>query len=150
LSVGFAAAWNPIADASRFQNVLPGDRTMNYTLDGGFRRGRVSAQSALYGRTTKPSSGAASFRGAGGYAQTGFHLVPSRWEVAARYGAVEFGSGRVDGVSAAVREYTVGVNRYLRAHSLKLQADAGAIRHRSFSGVPGIDYRVRLQAQILF
>ncbi len=44
LSVGVAAAFNPIDAASTFQNVLPDDRTTNATVDAGFRWKRLSLQ----------------------------------------------------------------------------------------------------------
>ncbi len=50
MSIGLAAAFNPVDEASGFQNVLPGDRTTNVTIDSGFRFGRFSLQGASYYR----------------------------------------------------------------------------------------------------
>jgi hypothetical protein len=152
LSVGVAVASNRVSDASAFQNLTPGDRTANYTLDGGYRWRRLSAQAALYGRRTAHALLTGSRRDTdyGAYAQTGFYVVPGAWEIAARHSFVDYGAERFKGVANDVREYTLGVNRYLRGHALKLQTDVSALRHHSFAGANGIDYRLRAQAQLLF
>ena len=50
LSIGLAAAYNPIDGTSSLQNLVMGDTTTNVTLDLGFRWQNVSFQTAAYYR----------------------------------------------------------------------------------------------------
>ncbi len=148
LSVGVALAYNPIAEASVMQNVLPGDRTTGVTVDGGYRDGRLTLQAAGYQRHNRTGSGDLTDRG--GYLQGGLYVVPPTWEVAARVSAVDFDIVRAPGIFSETREYEVGLNRYLHGHHVKLQGDAGVVRHRRADATRVDDRRVRLQLQLLF
>ncbi len=148
LSVGFAAAYNPVADASTFQNLRPGDRTRGFTVDAGYRAGRMTAQAAAYVR--RNDTGRAQFIDHGGYVQAGVFLVPDTWELAARVAVVDFDRANAPGVSGDAVACEAGVNRYLHGHNVKVQADAGLVHHRAFDGGHRDDRRVRVQFQLLF
>jgi phosphate-selective porin OprO and OprP len=148
LSVGVAAAYNPVVESSVFQNVTAGDRTANLTVDAGYRDGRVTVQAAGYAR--RNDSFGVEMIDRGGYIQAGVYVVPSVWEVAARLSAVDFDRAHVSGTVGDSREYEVGLNRYLHGHNVKVQGDAGLVRLTSFDGVRRDDRRIRIQFQLLF
>lgn len=151
LSVGVAAAFNPIDEASGFQNVLPGDRTTNITVDAGFRVGPLSLQAAGYYRSINYGSpGLSDGDDWGYYGQIGYYIVPGHWELAARISEVEFDNPNNPAVLGDGREYTVGLNYYLYGHNVKLQLDYSFIENDPFSGSDSEDHRVRVQTQILF
>jgi hypothetical protein len=148
LSVGFAAAYNPVVEGSTFQNVRPGDRTAGYTVDAGYREGRVTVQAAGYERRNETAAADATDRG--GYVQAGVYVVPAKWEVASRVSLVDFERANTVGASSDIREYEVGINRYLHGHNVKVQGDAGLVRHTLFDNTRRDDRRVRVQFQLLF
>ncbi len=151
LSIGAAGAFNPIDEASTFQNVLPGDRTTNATLDGGFRWDRFSLQAAGHFRhnnfkTVDRKSG----EDWGYYAQAGFYLVPERWELSGRVSGVDFARSNNPNVRGDIMEYTAGLNYYLYGHNVKLQMDYSFIDTDTFSGGNRGDHLLRVQTQFLF
>jgi hypothetical protein len=148
LSVGVAAAYNPVAEASTFQNVRPGDRTSGFTLDAGYREGRVTVQAAGYERHNQAFAGDLTDRG--GYLQAGVYVVPAKWEVASRVSVVDFDRANAPGTPSDIREYEVGINRYLHGHNVKVQGDAGVVRQTMFDATQRNDRRVRVQFQLLF
>lgn len=150
LSVGVAAAFNPIDEASGFQNVLPGDRTVNVTVDAGFRVGPLTLQAAGYYRNIDYQSGGSNGDDWGYYGQIGYYIVPGRWELAARVSEVMFDNPNNPGVLGDGREYTAGLNYYLYGHNVKLQLDYSFLENDPFSGSDSEDHRVRVQTQILF
>ena len=87
LSLGVAAAFNPVDDASGFQNVRPGDRTTNVTVDGGFRYLGLSVQAAGYYRRNNFQNAAQIGHEVGHdwgyYGQIGYYLT-QRLELAGR------------------------------------------------------------------
>ena len=148
LSLGIAGAYNPVAEASVFQNVAPGDRTTSVTVDGNYRDRRLTLAAAFYHRRNDTGGPRLDDRGA--YLQGGLYVVPAEWEIAARTSVVDFDRTRLDGVASDVREYEIGLNRYLHGHHVKLQADAGVGRHRDRAPGARDDRRVRVQFQLLF
>lgn len=148
LSVGLAAAYNPVVEGSTFQNVLPGDRTSGLTVDAGYREGPFSVQGAFYLRSTDASGD--EWLDRGGYLQAGVFVVPDVWEVAARTSIVDFDRARATAGAGDIREYELGVNRYVHRHNVKVQGDAGLIRRDAFDGARQDDRRVRIQLQLLF
>ena len=148
LSVGFAAAYNPVAEGSTFQNVRPGDRTTGLTVDAGYREGRVTVQAAGYERRNQAVASELTDRG--GYLQAGVYVVPAKWEVASRVSVVDFDSANAPGAPDDIREYELGINRYLHGHNVKVQGDAGLVRHTLFDDTRRDDRRVRVQFQLLF
>lgn len=149
-SIGFAAGRNRVAESSVFQNLSPGDRTSNYTLDSGFRIRRWTAQAAVYLRDAGVNGAMPSRRDLGNYAQIGFLIVPGKWEIAARESVVDFARRPVNGAIANIYEYMGGLNRYIVGHKLKLQFDAGIVGQQDFAGFTQRAFRARAQAQVLF
>lgn len=151
LSVGVAAAYNPIDEASTFQNVMPGDRTTNVTVDAGFRWQRLTLQAAgYYRRNHLKAAGRPDSNDWGYYGQVGYYLVPERWELAARVSGVDFDLPNNPKVLGDTMEYTVGLNYYLYGHHVKLQTDYSFLDNDPFHGPSRNDHRLRVQTQILF
>lgn len=151
LSIGAAGAFNPIDEASTFQNVLPGDRTTNATLDAGFRWDRFSLQAAGHFRHNNfKAVGRKSGEDWGYYAQAGFYLVPERWELSGRVSGVDFARSNNPNVRGDIMEYTAGLNYYLYGHNVKLQMDYSFIDTDTFSGGNRGDHLLRVQTQFLF
>ena len=151
LSVGVAGAYNPIDEASVFQNVLPGDRTTNVTFDGGFRWDRFTLQAAgHFRRNNFKTLDKKDSNDWGYYAQAGFYLVPERWELAARVSGVDFRHANNPDVRGDIMEYTAGLNYYLYGHNVKLQMDYSFIDTDQFSGGNRGDHLLRVQTQFLF
>lgn len=151
LSVGLAAAFNPIDEASFFQNVMPGDRTTNVTLDAGFRWDRLSVQGAGYYRRNNLKSMRSDSDDWGYYGQLGYYLVPEQWELAGRISGVDFELPNNPSVSGDVTEYTVGLNYYLYGHNAKIQMDYSFLdNERWYSRSSLSNHLLRLQTQFLF
>ena len=159
LSVGVAAAYNPIDGGSGFQNLNAKDSTTNVTLDLGFRWDRLSFQSAGYYRKDDYTTpGTPDGDNWGYYSQLGFYVVPGKLELAGRISGVEFDTVNAltsSGSAAAFRKttaYTAGLNYYIHGHNLKLQTDYSFLDNDSFRGQASARdaHRFRLQAQFLF
>jgi len=159
LSVGVAAAYNPIDGASGFQNLKVKDSTTNVTLDLGFRWDQLSFQSAGYYRHDSVTTpGLSDGDDWGYYSQLGYYLVPGKLELAGRISGVEFDKVNVltsTGAAAVNRKttaYTAGLNYYIYGHNLKLQTDYSFLDNESFRGQARARdaHRFRLQAQFLF
>ncbi|MBM4261538.1 MAG: hypothetical protein FJ145_08910 [Deltaproteobacteria bacterium] len=154
LSVGFAAAYNPIEGGSSFQNLVRKDTTTNLTLDLGFRWERLALQAAGYYRHDHfTTPGRSSGDNWGYYSQLGFYVVPAKLELAGRISGVEFDKANVAGVARKTTAYTAGLNYYyIYGHNLKLQSDYSFLDNSRFSGQPSVRdaHRIRLQTQFLF
>ena len=153
LSVGVAAAYNPIDGASSFQNLKAKDSTTNVTLDLGYRWDQLSFQSAGYYRHDSfTTPGVSDGNDWGYYSQLGYYLMPGKLELAGRVSGVEFDKLNVSGVFRKTTAYTGGLNYYVCGHNLKLQADYSFLDNESFRGqASALDaHRFRLQAQFLF
>ena len=149
LSIGVAAAFNPVEQASRFQNVMPGDRTTNVTIDGGFRYQGFSVQAAGYYRRNNLEALNEVGHDWGYYGQIGYYLT-EKLEIAGRVSGVDFQFANNPRTAGDVREYTGGVNYYLYGHHVKLQVDYSFLDGEPFvEGSTSAD-RLRVQTQILF
>ncbi len=148
-SLGIAAAFNPIDQSSGFQNVMPGDETVNVTVDTGYRVGRFAFQAAGYYRRNDLRSSIVDAHDWGYYGQFGYYVVPRKWEFAARVSGVSFDQFNNPVVGGGVTEYTFGLNRYLHGHHVKINTDYSYLRLHPFFDVDRGDHRVRLQFQIL-
>lgn len=149
-SIGVAAASNPVAESSRFQNTMAGDRTRNVTVDSGFRWKRTSLQAAGYFRNVRAAEMAASGHwDVGSYAQAGVYVWPRRLELAGRYSRVDFGRRSAVFTGETYRETTVGANYYFIGHNLKLQGDYIQTRASLAAGTSN-DRRFMMQFQILY
>ncbi len=150
-SVGVAAGFNPVDEASAFQNTMPGDRTRNLTVDSGFRWKRLTLQAALYHRRNGLQHPARLVNNDWGlYGQGGIYLVPKRLELAARLSRVDFDRSNTPQVAGGATENTVGMNYYIHGHQLKVQGDYSLTRQLQFVGGFRDDHRVRAQLQLLF
>ena len=148
-SLGLAAAFNPIDQASGFQNVMPGDETLNVTIDTGYRLGRFAFQTAGYYRKNNLRLSPVDAHDWGYYGQVGYFIVPRQWEFAARISGVSFDQPNNPVVGGGVTEYTIGLNRYLHGHHVKVNTDYSYLRLHPFFAEDRGDHRVRIQFQIL-
>ncbi len=151
LSLGMAAAFNPVDEASGFQNVSSGDRTTNVTVDGGFRYLGLSVQAAGYYRRNNFEQSLDQDIGQdwGYYGQLGYYLS-ERLELAGRVSGVDFQFANNSDTRGDVREYTAGLNYYLYGHAAKIQIDYSFLDGDPFRGTSTSDHRFRVQTQILF
>lgn len=160
LSVGLAAAYNPIAQDSATQNTLNKDNAVNMTVDMGFRMDRLSVQAAYFLRKNTRTQAGASNYDTGVYGQAAYFVIPERVEVAGRYAMVDFldRPGTVLASPGTVRtkaagdttEYTGGVNYYLHGHNAKLNANYTLIQVKPFAGASNNIHRVNVQTQLFF
>jgi hypothetical protein len=150
LSIGVAGSYNPVDSASAFQNVLPGDRTMNGLIDGGFRWHELTLQAAGYFRHNNRRR-VSSSDDWGYYGQAGYYLVPEHWELTARISGVDFQeANNPDTFYKKTTAYTIGLNYYLYGHGLKLQMDYSFLDSDPFIGTNQSNNRLRVQTQFLF
>jgi len=149
LSIGIAAAFNPVDEESRFQNVMPGDRTTNVTIDGGFRYQGLSFQAAGYYRRNNFEAIDETGHDWGYYGQVGYYLT-EKLELAGRVGGVDFQFANNPRTGGDVREYMAGFNYYLYGHNVKLQVDYSYLDGDPFSGSSTSTNRLRFQTQVLF
>ena len=150
LSIGMAGSLNPVDSASGFQNVMPGDRTTNATIDGGFRWQGLTVQAAGYFRYNN-RRGAVGSNDWGYYGQAGYFVVPEHWELAARVSGVDFQQANNPSTFyKKTTEYMLGLNYYLYGHNLKVQLDYSFLNQDPFVGSNRSNNRVRLQTQLLF
>ena len=149
LSIGMAAAFNPVDQASRFQNVMPGDRTTNVTIDGGFRYQGLSVQAAGYYRRNNLESLNKTGHDWGYYGQIGYYLT-EKLEIAGRISGVDFQFANNPRTAGDMREYMGGFNYYLYGHGVKLQVDYSFLDGDPFVGKSTGADRLRVQTQILF
>ena len=149
LSIGIAAAFNPVDQASRFQNLMPGDRTTNVTIDGGFRYQGLSVQAAGYYRRNNLEALNEIGHDWGYYGQIGYYLT-DKLELAGRVSGVDFQFANNPRTAGDVREYMGGFNYYLYGHGVKLQVDYSFLDGDPFVGKSTSADRLRVQTQILF
>jgi len=157
LSVGVALAFNPVADASGFQNVEAGDDTFNLTTDVGFRWQRLTVQAAFYYRHLTNRGVSDSF---GYYGQAGVYILRQRLELAARVSGALLGSrapgfGLMNLAAGSPTEYGGGLNVYLFGHGAKLQTDYTYLQNDLFGTAlfPAATlgaHRFRIQTQVMF
>lgn len=108
-----------------------------------------SAFGEYFNREIKPSDGATAgsptFKSNGYHVQVGYLIGTKRqWEVAGRYGSFD----PTDDVSGNDRtEWRVGLNYFYNKHSLKVQADYGALKNK---GRSTDDQELRVQTQFIF
>lgn len=145
-SVGAAVATNRVATDSAFQAVRAGEQTVGWTLDSGFRAGRISAQAAYYSRRNR-SAGTSDL---GYYGQLGAYAIPGLLEIAGRASQVRFGSRSDSAGAVQDSEFVLGLNGYLRGHELKIQADYGVTIQKEAHGAQTRGGLVRIQTQLMF
>ena len=149
LSIGIAAAFNPVDEGSGFQNVRDGDRTTNVTIDGGFRYQGFTLQGAGYFRRNNHHYVSETGHDWGYYGQLGYYLT-DKLELAGRVSGVDFQFANNTRTAGDHREYTGGFNYYLYGHNVKLQVDYSFLDGDPFSAKSTSASRFRVQTQVLF
>lgn len=132
LAIGATADYsdNAVRQRGNLGPVLPTERDLTtFMLDAMFKyRGLSASAEGFYRSTSKPAfydktTGAfagAFYTGWGATVQAGF-VQKYNWELAGRFSFVE--PERATG-QPVVREYTLGLNKYVAEHMLKVQGDA--------------------------
>ncbi len=164
LSFWASAAYNPIEGASGFENTMAGDRTDNATASLAYRYRYFSFIGTGYFRKTMPYTALPADNSYGYSEQAGYYLVPGRFEIAERVSGVNWGADHflaqdydVNTWFAGpnfpyhrVTEHSVGLNYYLHAHNVKLQAEYSYLTGNQFSGQKFGGNRIWAQAQLMF
>ncbi len=164
-----SAAYNPVNNASGFENLSAGDTTDNATVSVGFRAGYFTLQSTGYFRKTHPGGGSSSNNSWGFGEQAGYYLVPKRLELAERVTGVNWGApdnpAPTSNSTAAIAnnwfsgpifsyhrlgEDSLGLNTYLHGHNAKIQLEYSYLHGNTFSADKFGANRVELQTQIMF
>ncbi|MEP9412472.1 MAG: porin [Candidatus Brocadia sp.] len=116
------------------------------SFDLGMRYLRFTWDSEYYIRKNDPEGDGDSITADGFYTQGGFFVLPEKLEVAARYSMYDPDEDVRDDIQ---REYTVGINYYLRGHRQQIQADVGRFKTETTKGDKD-ENRFRLQYQMIF
>jgi hypothetical protein len=164
LTLWASAAYNPVAAASSFENVMPGDKTVNATGTLGFRYRFFTLQTTGYFRRTTPATGLPADDSWGYGEQAGFYLLPGRLEIAERISGVNWGAPDFLGSGFAVNtwysgpnfpyhnitEHSLGVNYYLHGHHAKIQVAYSYLTGNTFTHARFGGNRVWIQPQLMF
>ncbi|OHB68158.1 MAG: hypothetical protein A2W17_01145 [Planctomycetes bacterium RBG_16_41_13] len=115
-------------------------------VDCGLAYKGLSWNNEYYIMTRDPESGGSSKDSAGFYTQLGYFVLPKKLELAGRYSMIDPDD---DVSNDTQREYTFGVNYYLRGHRSKVQVDFG---HFVTEGEEEDENenKIRVQYQIMF
>ncbi len=111
----------------------------------GFKYKGFSAIGEYYWRKTHGISGT-NIIDQGVFAQTGYFLIPRKFEVTGRYSLVDF-DDQLE--TDATRETTIGLNWFFAKHKSKLQFNAMRIDNEN-PGPDDIDYKYLFQYQLSF
>lgn len=163
LSFWGSVAYNPVATASSFENLAPGDTTVNATSTMGFRYRPFSLQTTGYWRRTNPIGGLPSDDSWGWTEQSGLYVLPGRVELAERVSSVNWGAFHFGPAGFAnswfggpsfpyhrVQEDSLGLNYYFHGHNAKVQAAYSYLHGNTFSASTFGAARVWLQTQFMF
>lgn len=165
--ISLAAAWN-----EDLLEDLDGDKAFdelidmeNYTGGFGFRNDRVFLMGEYYMREMEVDSDSDAMPWAevdsdGFYLQLGVMLgIDEKWEIAGRYSEVDWDEDDLAAAGFFSSDSTIGeeawtlaVNRYFWdvGHALKIQGDVSLLEEELYDGTDLDDWRVRLQAQLVF
>jgi phosphate-selective porin len=108
--------------------------TIRYNADLGLRANGLSAQAEFIARSVQPTGGS-DVDDSGYYVQLGYFVVPETWEVAGRF------SSLMPESDLDVTEYTVGLNRYLSGHNVKVQTGVTFVDTDGAAGSSTTDVR---------
>ncbi|MGH9470952.1 MAG: hypothetical protein ACRD1N_11505 [Terriglobia bacterium] len=164
LTLWASAAYNPIAGASSFENVVPGDKTVDATSTLGFRYGFFTLQTTGYFRRNTPFNGLPPDDSWGYGEQAGYYLIPGRVELAERISGVNWGAPHFLLADFPVNtwfsgpnfpyhnitEHSVGLNFYLYGHHAKMQLSYSYLNGDTFSHSLFGANRVWVQTQFMF
>lgn len=123
---------------------------LRYVFGVGYRHAGLYVQSEYYGQKEDPKIDTlGDIKANGWYAQTGYMIVPEKWELAARYSLVDEDTDVDDNEKT---EAMVGLNYFIRraAHALKLTFDVAQIVEKAGTDAEYKDIRVRAQLQIIY
>ncbi|TLD41654.1 MAG: hypothetical protein JETT_2080 [Candidatus Jettenia ecosi] len=115
-------------------------------IDLGMRYRGFTWDSEYYIRENDPEDNGDSITSDGFYTQAGYFVLPKKLELAARYSMLDPDNDLLDDVQ---KEYSAGINYYLRGHRSKIQAD---IAHfvTDTEDTDKNENRFRLQYQLIF
>jgi hypothetical protein len=176
LSVWGSGMYNPVNSNSTFENELAGDSTYGGNASVGFRWGYFTAQGTGYYRRTQPGNearaqGVTTQYNSWGYGeQTGYYLVPGKWEIAQRVSGIWWGAGEIpqSGTVAnpssetywfsgpdtfsynRITEYSAGLNYYIYGHNAKIEAEYSYLAGTDFHSNGFGANRFWLQSQLQF
>ncbi|HTT74768.1 MAG TPA: hypothetical protein VMF50_02175 [Candidatus Binataceae bacterium] len=176
LSVWGSGMYNPVNSNSTFENEMVGDSTYGGNASVGFRWGYFTAQGTGYYRRTQPGNEARAFGVTTGYnswgyaEQTGYYLVPGKWEIAQRISGIWWGQGEIpqSGTPAnpsyetywfsgpddfsynRLTEYTAGLNYYLYGHNAKIEFEYSYLAGKDFNSNGFGASRLWIQSQLQF
>jgi hypothetical protein len=115
-------------------------------VDLGLRYRGFTWDSEYYIRKNNPENDGDSITSDGFYTQAGYFVLPKKLELAARYSLFDPNTDLQDDVQ---REYTFGINYYIRGHRQKIQADVGRFVTET-TKTDKNENRFRLQYQMIF
>lgn len=107
----------------------------------------ISWHNEFFARSDDPESGGETVDSNGFFSQAGYFVIPKKLEIAARYSMLDPNDDVSDDLQ---REYTGGINYYLRGHRSKIQTDVGHFVTEEGDDQDKNENRIRLQYQIIF
>lgn len=140
LGIGAALAYNELGSAIQGGTIAAGIKTLNGTLDLGYKYKGWSLQGA--GMVTRALD-TAKLTNWGYNGQVGWFFVPKKLEVAGRAGTTVFSNA-----TANQHEYAVALNYFVAGHGIKLQTDYALVMNSR--GLNLNDHRFRTQMQVIF
>jgi hypothetical protein len=165
--------YNPVNSSSTFENELPGDTTYGANTSVGFRWGYLTLQGTGYYRNTNPGTTAhlqgtkKSYDSWGFAEQTGYYIVPGKWEIAQRISGVAWGAPEIPTAPRGsqetywfsgpdlfsyhkITEFTGGLNYYLFNHNAKIELQYSYLAGKDFHDKGFGANRIWLQSQVQF
>ncbi len=116
------------------------------SIDLGMRYRGFTWDSEYYVRENAPEDDGDSITSDGFYTQAGYFVLPKKLELAVRYSQLDPNNDLSDDIQ---KEYTVGINYYMRGHRQQIQADVGHFVTET-TETDKNENRFRLQYQMIF
>ncbi len=125
--------------------------TTTWGIDAGAKWSGLAIQAEYMMANFDPDvSGSSDFDVTGWYAQAGYLIPETDFEVAARYGMLTDDDGFFGGSDNDFDEWSLGANYYFSGHNAKLQADWTRYTFDPDSGSEVDDDLFRIQVQLMF